>query len=753
MNKLSIFRSWFNQTSLCIALALGSIAFTSSAWAKWLDWQPHGNTNNLQEAPVCAPNGTIRGSDNISCYALGNDNKLKHKDFVVSSSGRVKSIWIFTDVNLGANLEAKSKPALVSLSNRLRYMFVRGSDDQMYMRQPDAKEWTALGGKLTSAPACVSPEEGRIDCVVKGSNNEIYWKGYSNHKWSGWESLGGNANSDPTITSWGKNRLDVFVRGANGDAMWHKRWNGSKWGDWASRGGKLKSAPACTSWGNERIHCVVRGGDDALWIKYWWGKWSDWESLGGVLTSAPTVTSLRLNHLEIFAGGENNSFLNRTFFGYRGPRWMQDLESIIGNLRLGEISMPGSHDAGTYDFPWGNHAKTQAGNIATQLDAGVRYFDLRAMWWGAQYHMNHGAAISAIKPSTVMKDINNWLELNPKEIVFLRWRLVPKTYENNVKWKNTEASPDNDDESQIKALIDILVNEIGDKFITQADLHKVVYFDRKIILPKACSQIEPQCLTLQQLWTHLPGKQVIMDVTDQIDNLDLDFTNASKKIWQAGRRGNLYTATWPNTSDVNQLVNVFTTGKGKKRPHRDRFWDAQMLLTAGAAWEGKKALYPDTLWRDSADTINSKIANEWKWWSWNIVTADFVTGLPNISNNFTKYVINLNFTNVLRYQMWKNDCPGGGGVRGVGPNASFSLKNMSRTVLKVSQMLESGGRDIYWNLNPGATKEFKDSPPGYRYVVEDKKGKCVTVIYAGDHHDEAITVGDTPSGHHKAGNL
>jgi hypothetical protein len=45
-----------------------------------------------------------------------------------------------------------------------------------------------------------------------------WWDGT---KWSGWKDLGGELNESPGAASWGPNRIDCFVRGKD-NQLWHK---------------------------------------------------------------------------------------------------------------------------------------------------------------------------------------------------------------------------------------------------------------------------------------------------------------------------------------------------------------------------------------------------------------------------------------------------------------------------------------------------------------------------------------------------
>ena len=56
--------------------------------------------------------------------------------------------------------------------------------------------------------------------------------------------------------------------------------------------------------------------------------------------------------------------------------WMSLLDE---NLRLNQVSIPGTHDSGTHyvAFIKSIHAKTQSLNIKEQLEHGIRYLDIR----------------------------------------------------------------------------------------------------------------------------------------------------------------------------------------------------------------------------------------------------------------------------------------------------------------------------------------------------------------------------------------
>ncbi len=121
--------------------------------------------------------------------------------------------------------------------------------------------------------------------------------------------------------------------------------------------------------------------------------------------------------------------------------WMADMASVIGQRPLRQVVIPGSHDAATYenadctdwwtgtDCNWdpitGPLAQAQGLDIAGQLDAGSRYFDLRftTYVWGdsIDYFNFHGIAISRNSMKSTLDKLFSWLELpgHEREIIVL----------------------------------------------------------------------------------------------------------------------------------------------------------------------------------------------------------------------------------------------------------------------------------------------------------------------------------------------
>ena len=133
--------------------------------------------------------------------------------------------------------------------------------------------------------------------------------------------------------------------------------------------------------------------------------------------------------------------------------WMHDLGDDIGNVPLTELTIPGTHDTGTYGVREGtiskdhqttlcehyisenvcaSYARAQSRNITQELGDGIRYFDIRACGEGylpADVNPPDFVAISAdpvtchqVKAapiSDILQQTRAFVDLHPTEVVIL----------------------------------------------------------------------------------------------------------------------------------------------------------------------------------------------------------------------------------------------------------------------------------------------------------------------------------------------
>jgi hypothetical protein len=115
------------------------------------------------------------------------------------------------------------------------------------------------------------------------------------------------------------------------------------------------------------------------------------------------------------------------------PQWML---TISPAKKLTELSLPGTHDSGTYTGIGGDIAQTQTMPIRAQLDSGIRYLDIRLKYYdrfalrncndtytsaNCQLLVFHGG-IDMFVPfeSGVLRPALSFLKANPSEVVLMR---------------------------------------------------------------------------------------------------------------------------------------------------------------------------------------------------------------------------------------------------------------------------------------------------------------------------------------------
>lgn len=99
-----------------------------------------------------------------------------------------------------------------------------------------------------------------------------------------------------------------------------------------------------------------------------------------------------------------------------GNDWMT---SLNGALPLSQFSIPGSHDAGARFEPFPGSAKCQNLTITEQLNAGVRFLDIRCRHVDNAFTIHHGQVYQNINFTDVLNSTLGFLDANPGETVIM----------------------------------------------------------------------------------------------------------------------------------------------------------------------------------------------------------------------------------------------------------------------------------------------------------------------------------------------
>ncbi|ASZ12303.1 phosphatidylinositol-specific phospholipase C [Chitinophaga pendula] len=114
--------------------------------------------------------------------------------------------------------------------------------------------------------------------------------------------------------------------------------------------------------------------------------------------------------------------------------WMT---SLPDNNNLAKLSIPGTHDSGARHEPLGGTAKTQTLSIREQLDAGVRFLDVRCRHIDNAFAIHHGAIYQQLNFDDVLNATISFLNANPKECVVMSIKEEHTPSNNNRSFEET----------------------------------------------------------------------------------------------------------------------------------------------------------------------------------------------------------------------------------------------------------------------------------------------------------------------------
>ena len=109
------------------------------------------------------------------------------------------------------------------------------------------------------------------------------------------------------------------------------------------------------------------------------------------------------------------------------------MSRVSDGLRLSELSLPGTHDTMAYTtpIPW---ARNQDLDLQEQMEAGVRFLDVRVKYENNDLVCYHGIVNLNMKLGNVMDTIKRFLDLNPSETIIFRYS--DENYSSDAEYKS-----------------------------------------------------------------------------------------------------------------------------------------------------------------------------------------------------------------------------------------------------------------------------------------------------------------------------
>ena len=151
-----------------------------------------------------------------------------------------------------------------------------------------------------------------------------------------------------------------------------------------------------------------------------------------------------------------------------GADWMQGLD---GQIQLSQLSIPGTHDtcALLNGFSFG-FAKCQSWSLSSQLEAGIRFLDIRCRHRSNRFEIYHGVIDQKISFSEVLEVCVDFLETHPGECLLMSVKEESKAEQISRSFKETF-------EEEIKNCRDLWVLNSSKLNLDQAR-GKIILLDR-----------------------------------------------------------------------------------------------------------------------------------------------------------------------------------------------------------------------------------------------------------------------------------
>jgi len=197
-----------------------------AVWARlntagtWGSWHSLGGVLSAAPGVVGSPDGRI------DLFARGTDDRLWTRS---RSASGAWSGWR----SLGGGLA--SGPAAVSVGPDRIDVHVVGTDFQVWRLTRTGNSWSgwrSLGGRTYTAPtATPSPQGSGTWVFVRGTNDALYVNTNAAGGGKSWQKLGGTLIDAPAAAATA-GRVDVVVRGTD-NALWSRRFRNGTWSSWA----------------------------------------------------------------------------------------------------------------------------------------------------------------------------------------------------------------------------------------------------------------------------------------------------------------------------------------------------------------------------------------------------------------------------------------------------------------------------------------------------------------------------------------
>lgn len=252
--------------------------------------------------------------------------------------------------------------------------------------------------------------------------------------------------------------------------------------------------------------------------------------------------------------------------GSPGDRWMDMQNSLIGNLTLREISIPGSHDAGMSIRNGGTaggfdcNTLTQSQGIGGQLALGTRYFDIRPVISGGNYMTGHYNRIEKMGIVTwqgsngqsidsIINEVNTFTASGKRELVVLSLSKSKNTDVGNSSYRDFNEQEWTDLQKKLTQLNHrYMLPNPGDVDLTYKQLNEFVN-NGPCVIVVVDGYIDPTLLGMG----FFPSKNFrVYDEYSNTNNFDQMAKDQLNKM--EARSGKYFLLSWTLTQDDTQAA-------------------------------------------------------------------------------------------------------------------------------------------------------------------------------------------------------
>ena len=117
-----------------------------------------------------------------------------------------------------------------------------------------------------------------------------------------------------------------------------------------------------------------------------------------------------------------------------GVNW---LSTLPDDTALQTLHIPGTHNSAALYEPLSGTAKCQSLSISEQLEAGVRFFDIRCRHQNDRFDLYHGMVDQKQTFTQLQQTLAQFLETNPREVLLISIQQAPHAKDNSRTFPET----------------------------------------------------------------------------------------------------------------------------------------------------------------------------------------------------------------------------------------------------------------------------------------------------------------------------